>query len=296
MRTGTCEVRVLVKGRPITEFKHESQIFVEGRAGSEFEIELKNNTPKRVMAVISVDGLSVINGDTAGPDSPGYVLNAFQTITIPGWKLTDSEAAKFTFGGRKDSYAQLGKGNATNCGVIGVMLWSEKVAQVTYSKSLQGVLRGSLSDSWAGGIQGQLMNGPMVSGSSGSDGWTANAYGSWSDTFGTYSMTSNSLGDTVVSAATATASAKSATLSTTSTLPASVNNLGTEFGKATQFATMASTFEKDAIIDMLALYYDDARGLRARGIVLERPSRQQYSTTPEPFPGMNCKPPKGWRA
>lgn len=291
MRTANCEVRVLVKGRPVTEFKHENQTFIEGRGGSEFEIEIRNNTGRRIMAVISVDGLSVINGDTAGPESPGYLINAYQAITIPGWKLTSQEAAKFTFSGRKDSYAQLGTGNAKNCGVIGVMVWSEKVQQIVrpaaIAKGAGGswngpVYGGPLSDSY-----GTYKGSPSIGGSLGN--WSAGA--SAGDVQSSYGMRS-AYNASIMNAA---ASLESTTLSSAVATSATVNNLGTEFGKATQFATVESTFNKDAVIDTLVLYYDDAKGLKARGIVLERPSRQQYSSTPDPFPGMSCTPPKGWR-
>ena len=87
MKRTSCELRVLIKGRPITEFVHEGDTFMEGRGGSEFEIEVRNTTPNRVMAIVSVDGLSVISGTPAGVDSPGYIINGFQTIVIPGLSL-----------------------------------------------------------------------------------------------------------------------------------------------------------------------------------------------------------------
>jgi hypothetical protein len=48
---------------------------------------------------------------------------------------------------------------------------------------------------------------------------------------------------------------------------------------------------------VLVLYYDNARGLKARGIDVGRPSRVRHtSRAPEAFPGMkkNCAPPAGW--
>ena len=42
------ELNVLVKGRPIAEYSHNGQFFIEGRDGSNFEIEFKNLSPMRV--------------------------------------------------------------------------------------------------------------------------------------------------------------------------------------------------------------------------------------------------------
>ncbi len=97
------EVRVLIKGRPITEYTHNGQVFIEGRDGSNFEIEFKNLTPNRVEAVLSVDGLSIIDGKDAGPLSSGYVVGPHETIRIPGWKLTDEQVAAFQFAGKRGS-------------------------------------------------------------------------------------------------------------------------------------------------------------------------------------------------
>jgi hypothetical protein len=244
MKSTSCEVRVLIKGRPATEFFHEGQNFMEGRGGSEFEIEVRNVTNKRLMAVVSVDGLSVISGKIAGSESPGYVLNPFQTIVIPGWKLDSNKAAKFEFGARANSYVQAVEGEATNCGVIGVMVWGEKAP--IHNPITTCVMRGAIPKGMSGSVYA--------------------------------SASASSLGGA----------------SSESTLSATTNNLGTGFGSATQFNTSSTTFEKEAVVDTLVMYYDDVRGLKARGIVVERPV-QRYSTTPNPFPGIGCTPPPGWK-
>jgi hypothetical protein len=276
MNKTQCEVRVLVKGRVVTEFEHEGEVYIEGREGSEFEIEVRNKTHQRVLAVISVDGLSVIDGKSAGIDSPGYTVNAFQTIRIPGWKLaTGDQAAKFTFGSRSSSYVSQASGSATNCGVIGVMLWSEKEKPQVFIKSpvTRGVLPG---DYWLGAMTNC---GP------------------------TYGNVATSLGGSILGAASAaTYSAKmpevtlSASVTAASTeAPAPLNNLGTEFGQATSFKTSETTFERDSVTSTVVMYYDDARGLKARGIVLDRPVVTRSNVTPNPFPGIGCAPPKGWK-
>jgi hypothetical protein len=263
MNQGQVEVRVLVKGRPVTEFHHQNQVFIEGRPGSEFEIQVINRTATRSMAVISVDGLSVVDGEPAGEDSSGYVIPAYGTITIPGWMLDNNSVAKFTFSSRKDSYAQQGPGNALNCGVIGVMLIAEKQKPTPYQ---YGML--------SGGVMRGLGYGASSMSHLGNPTWSATTATTASDS---YVVPQNTAGISLQSAA--------------------VNNLGTEFGKQTQFQSVEAAFEKGLVVKTAVLNYDDSKGLKARGIVLERPSRQYLNTTPNPFPASTsgCVPPKNWK-
>ena len=45
---------------------------------------------------------------------------------------------------------------------------------------------------------------------------------------------------------------------------------------------------------MIVLYYDDATGLRKRGIDISKRSRAKANERANAFPGMNCAPPPGW--
>ena len=108
---------------------HNRQTYVEGREGSNFILRLTNNTPSRVLAVPSVDGLSVLDGKAAGKDSGGYIIEGRQTLDIPGWKLDGDTAAQFFFAGKKngqdDSYAAQSAQDTANKGVIGLRVYSE---------------------------------------------------------------------------------------------------------------------------------------------------------------------------
>jgi hypothetical protein len=77
--------------------------------------------------------------------------------------------------------------------------------------------------------------------------------------------------------------------------PKALNNLGTGFGHAQEFATETVSFTRGDLLATMIVYYDDARGLKARGIQIGRPSRARYATQPQAFPGMACVPPKGWQ-
>lgn len=284
MRNGNLEIGILVKGRPITEFAHQGQSFIEGRPGSDFEIKVTNHSAQRTMAVVSVDGLSIMDGKAASEDSPGYLVHPYASVTIPGWMIDQSKVAKFTFGSRKESYAQTGKGNATNCGVIGVMMFAEKVKPIPqWFGTAQTTTLGS--PGWNGlplhsGLRG-MVKGASASGST--------------ESYTEHLEAKKMLSDAMFASTSLTASVESSA-TYASNASASVNNLGTQFGGAADFATKQVDFEKGGMIATAALYYDDSRGLKARGIVLERASRQRYQATPNPFPAstIGCSPPKGW--
>ena len=78
------------------------------------------------------------------------------------------------------------------------------------------------------------------------------------------------------------------------TLAASVSNIGTQFGQESNFKTTSSSFQRDIMTQTTTIYYDDARGLRIRGIeVIKNP--RVPAPKGNPFPGTGCKPPVGWR-
>ena len=144
MKLNGIELQILVRGRPITQYAHgwPEQIFVEGREGSEYEIEIRNTTAGRIEAVVSVDGLSVIDGKEAGSASTGYLLNPYETVRIPGWRLDGAQVAKFAFSGKQKSYATQMTGDARNNGVIGVMAFREARPILNYAPISYDMFRG----------------------------------------------------------------------------------------------------------------------------------------------------------
>ena len=75
MNYQAVELSVCVGDKPLHVYKDlEDDSFVEARKGSEYILRLRNKTLERVLAVVSVDGLSIMNGEQATPDSGGYIL------------------------------------------------------------------------------------------------------------------------------------------------------------------------------------------------------------------------------
>jgi hypothetical protein len=121
------DINILVHGNRCKQYHFNGRTYIESKDGSNYEIEIKNNSWKRILAVSSVDGLNVINGKTATENGPGYIIDAYSSHRIEGFRYSNDKVAKFEFTmkGRGDSYAA-SKGDQRNVGVIGVRIFSEK--------------------------------------------------------------------------------------------------------------------------------------------------------------------------
>jgi hypothetical protein len=95
-----------------------------GDAGSRYTIVLANHTPARFEAVVSVDGLDVLDGREASLSKRGYVVGPHATVEIDGFRRSESAVAAFRFGSVAGSYAAR-KGDDRNVGVVGVALFHE---------------------------------------------------------------------------------------------------------------------------------------------------------------------------
>ncbi len=128
------KIEILAEGRgPLRTYNHEGESFVEAPQEGAYDIRLTNDSGFRRLAILSVDGLNVVDGTTAGYDGPGYVLRPWETLTIKGWRRSDQTVAKFTFKAQEASYAaQTGHGTK-NTGVIGAAIFDEKAAPPRYA-------------------------------------------------------------------------------------------------------------------------------------------------------------------
>ena len=136
------DINVMVNGSRCKQYTHEGRKYVEAKDGSEWYFQIQNNSPGRVLAVCSVDGLNVLTGETATKKDSGYVIDSYHSQKIKGFRFSDEEWAMFKFGYKIDKstgapngkvYAvSKGKETAKNCGVIGVRLFYEKFKKVEY--------------------------------------------------------------------------------------------------------------------------------------------------------------------
>ena len=103
----------------------DGQRYVAGRPGARYGVLLRNLRRERVLVVMSVDGINVLTGRTAGWGQDGYVLGPMQSAQIAGWRKSDREIAAFEFTAPGDSYATR-TGRPLDLGVIGVAVFAER--------------------------------------------------------------------------------------------------------------------------------------------------------------------------
>ncbi len=108
----------------LASYWHRGQNYVEGRQNQEFRVRLRNKSGERVMAVLSIDGVNAISGETAGVNQTGYVLAPYQTLDVDGWRKSNVRTAAFYFTHISDSYAARTQ-RPDNVGVIGAAIFRE---------------------------------------------------------------------------------------------------------------------------------------------------------------------------
>ncbi|MEO8459649.1 MAG: hypothetical protein ABI451_03895 [Dokdonella sp.] len=113
-------------GSTLSTWSHNGKLYIAGKPGHRYAVRMTNRSGGRVMAVLSVDGVNAVTGETAGADQNGYVLDAWQSAEINGWRKSLDEIAQFNFTSLPNSYAAR-TGRPANVGVIGVAVFTERV-------------------------------------------------------------------------------------------------------------------------------------------------------------------------
>ncbi len=106
-------------------FTQDGRTFVEGDVGSRYLVRVVNPTPRRVEAVVSIDGLDAVDGHPASVTKRGYLVPAFGAVTIDGWRTSLGSVAAFRFSSVRESYAAR-TGHDRNVGVVGVAFFPER--------------------------------------------------------------------------------------------------------------------------------------------------------------------------
>ncbi len=280
--TKEYRVSVLIKGRkPASEVEHQGSTYIEGREGTNYELELENNSGARIMFVPSVDGLSILDGKPAGVSSPGYVVNAHTKIRVPGWKVDGNTAAEFVFGkvAKGNTYAEASGENPANQGVIGCMIFKEKYIPDN-------------NQFWNGPTRKSIRPMSRLIGSAGSLGMRS--MGSFAST-PTYASNALHVSDLAIP------------LSGNGNQDVGLENLaetslGTEWGDAVDFKTKKTDFVKEhnkIPNAVFVFYYDTLTNLKYIGVPVERFRADGGYRSREAFPAdkpLGATPPPGWTA
>ena len=260
------DVQVEVNGRPVKKYCENNKLFIESRKGTKYSIKIKNKSSVRGMAIISVDGIDVLTGKEASSADGGYIVDAFGTLEVNGYRISDSEVASFVFTERDKSYTKEVTGSSTNAGVIGVRLYAEKTSswwsQPHYSSTGTAIQQFTTV---GGGTYDSL--GPM---------------------FGTgQSINAETLNRELVNY--------------TSTLSNSVTNAsldhGTTWGSKEIDTVVKTSFTKGQYLGDVIIYYASKEKLKQFGIKFEKVKKiSELKTMPSAFgETVYCKPPAGWR-
>jgi hypothetical protein len=275
MYSSLYEICLLVDNKPIEEYQHNGRTFVEGRNGSEYKIRIKNNDSARICFVVSVDGLSIIDGKECASTSPGYLLNPLQTLDIACYKVDDKTGAKFVFGSKEKSYsAEIGKGT-DNVGVIGGMVYRDQFKPILVQKMPRTFDGTAVQHNW-NTFQSSVGPGWWGGSATAIGGAAPTSTTGWSTNLGAQALyTNTSVGDAV-----------------TQGMPAE-EQLGTMFGDAMQWQTQTVAFDREfSPRATFEIFYDSRKNLERRGIKFEH----KLPPLPNAFPGNpGCAPPSGWK-
>jgi hypothetical protein len=111
-------------GDSLQTFAQKGRYYVLGGAGERYIVHVTNPTAARIEAVITVDGLDVIDGEAGDLHKRGYVIPAYGDVRIEGFRTSTTDVATFRFSAVAESYAQR-KGKGRNVGVVAVAIFEE---------------------------------------------------------------------------------------------------------------------------------------------------------------------------
>lgn len=292
------DISILVNGNRCKQYFHEGKTFIEAKDGSEYTIEIKNNTWSRILAVCSVDGLDILTGKTAVESNPGYVISAYNVGKFDGFRVSDDKVAKFVFGSKGSSYAaDKEDGSERNVGVIGIRLFQEKIKPPVYRTEIHHHhhYKKTPVDPWD--------NYPTV--------WCDSAFGqtssSWSATpnstlgladTATYSCDSiptkgiNSVYTAAVKSATYGASVKRRSMSVQDE-PLRGFDMGTKWGEAKESKVVNVEFERGILAVSTEIFYASRQSLIEMGVPIGNEKQVSFPTA---FADSKyAKPPKNWK-
>jgi hypothetical protein len=114
-------------GSELSMYAKNGRYYVLGNAGDRYVVHVSNPTANRIEAVITVDGLDVIDGESGDLRKRGYVIQPYGDLSVEGFRTSTTDVATFRFSSVGESYAER-KGKGRNVGVIAVAIFEEQAA------------------------------------------------------------------------------------------------------------------------------------------------------------------------
>src|SRR5687767_12102020 len=120
------DVQVITEdGDTAPTYSLKDRFYVQGNLNERYTIRVTNPTSRRVEAVVTVDGLDVVDGEAGDLRKRGYIVPAYGEVRIEGFRTSLADVATFRFSSVDGSYAGR-KGKARNVGVIAVAIFEEQ--------------------------------------------------------------------------------------------------------------------------------------------------------------------------
>jgi hypothetical protein len=294
------DVQVVAEnGETAPTYALRDRFYVMGMMGARYTIRITNPTARRVEAVVSVDGLDVIDGDAGDLHKRGYIVPPYGETRIEGFRTSLDNVATFRFSSVDGSYA--GKqGKARNVGVIAAAIFEEQAPapdqQMVVPNCLPGTSCAAPAErpyDWTDDLDAGHAPPASTRQSAKADKKARDYAGGGA---ATASSRPSSPGPT---GAPAKAPAPGryrnydddkAEAEAPVAQPTHRMGLGTEFGEQRYSAASLTRFVRaaDRPVAVAELRYNDAGGLAALGIVVQpQPDQGEIMTreTADPFPG-----------
>lgn len=139
------DVNIIVDGEELDKIYGKSNVWFVSPHPSEsrpYLIRIKNKSSRRITVEVTVDGISVMNGQT-GTSGGGYIVNGNSSLDIKGWRRGMDAVAQFVFTNDNTSYAGLTR-RPRDIGTITVTAFAEyEKPKVTFRPAvLNSVKRG----------------------------------------------------------------------------------------------------------------------------------------------------------
>lgn len=274
------------RGKRLPSYHHGGQTFVLGRYGQRYSVRVRNQTGRRVEAVVTVDGRDVISGSEGDYTAQrGYVIDPHGSVEIDGFRRSTETVAAFRFTQPSDAYSSR-MGTPQHVGVIGVALFRERARRHVHrtrraprpypSERAAAPRRESPDDGYDGyagggelrkrkgsGARGRSAAPPASAAPRAAAAAAESAAPADADSYG-------GLGDMASEGA-----------------GARRDNLGTRYGEDLDSQVHGVRFRRESPSQpsaVISLRYDDRRGLVSRGIELYPRRQAPVARRPEPNP------------
>jgi hypothetical protein len=263
------DTNILVNGSRCKIYEHNGRKFIEAKEGSEYAVEFKNNSWEKILAVVSVDGLNIVDGEPATENGPGYVVDRYCSQKFLGFQYSNENVATFKFGSLGTGYASSKKdGSDKNAGIIGIRVWNEKPSPPAHS--------------FPNVLHHEHFN-PSIPSPIDGPNFPYGITGSTLPNFGLCGTDSNNLRGGLMMGVNEVYNCYTSAILT---------DMETQWGESKTYKVKETTFERQSIIYGTDIYYASRESLIAMGVNLGNEKRVSF---PQSFPNKYAKPPSGWK-